>query len=381
MKKILFVTSKHPSPSDSRDGGDSTVSEMVRAFGSHCLLDVLCFRECDGDVKVPLVHEFFFQNMDFANYNCYSSQSGEKFFIRLQQAEISAKTIAALSCDYDVVIVQHCMFLLKLAEVDAQVFKKIVLLPMFTGVEYMKAQDFVPAAYVEAERNALPHISKVITPSNAEREILIRDYEILSDKISVIPRSISGIEYTRHDCCRKNLQLIYIASIRHQKSHKDALELFKQIKEYIPRARMHCVGTVQDEKLFRECMNFLRENYLDSDVIFHGTLNRAELNALLSACDINISVSLWETFGRGIFEGMAAGLPTVVLQRILSVVDFPESVQPLTVPCVEEMVGSILTLYDDEKLFKAESSKGKLLQDYLSFERIQKVLLNAVLPA
>ena len=319
--------------------------------------------------------------MDFANYNCYSSQSGEKFFIRLQQAEISAKTIAALSCDYDVVIVQHCMFLLKLAEVDAQVFKKIVLLPMFTGVEYMKAQDFVPAAYVEAERNALPHISKVITPSNAEREILIRDYEILSDKISVIPRSISGIEYTRHDCCRKNLQLIYIASIRHQKSHKDALELFKQIKEYIPRARMHCVGTVQDEKLFRECMNFLRENYLDSDVIFHGTLNRAELNALLSACDINISVSLWETFGRGIFEGMAAGLPTVVLQRILSVVDFPESVQPLTVPCVEEMVGSILTLYDDEKLFKAESSKGKLLQDYLSFERIQKVLLNAVLPA
>lgn len=381
MKKVLFVTSKHPSPSDSRDGGDSTVSEMVCAFGSHCLLDILCFRKCDDDVKVPLVHEVFFQNIDFANYNCYSSQRGEKFFIRLQQAAISAKTIVAFSCDYDVIIIQHCMFLLKLAEFDAQVFKKIILLPMFTGMEYIKAQDFVPSAYVEAERKAFPYISKVITPSNAEREILIRDYEILSDKISVIPRSISGIKFMWHDCCRKNLQLIYIASIRHQKSHKDAMELFKQIKEYIPNARMHCVGTVQDEKLFQECKSFLCENSLDSDVIFHGTLNRTELNNLLRACDINISVSLWETFGRGIFEGMAAGLPTVILKRIVSVVDFPESLQPLTVSCIAEMVDSILTLYEDEKFFKAESSKGKFLQDYLSFERIQKVLLNTVLPA
>ena len=381
MKKVLFVTSKHPLPSDSRDGGDSTVSEMVRAFGAYCQLDILLFRELDRDIKLPFINKIFFQNIDFANYNCYSCQNGEKFFVRLQQADISAKKIICLAPDYDVIIVQHVMFLLKLAKYDVHVFKKIILLPMFTGMEYIKSQDYVPPAYTESEKIALSHIPKFITPSNVEREILINDYNISPEKIYVIPRSISGIEFINRERCKKKLQLVYIASIRHQKAHKEAMELLKYVKKSIPIAQFHCVGTVQDKNLFRECMVFLQENFLDSDVIFHGTINRSELNNLLSKCDINISVSLWETFGRGIFEGMAAGLPTVVLQRILSVDDFPKNVRPLTVSCIEKMVDEILLLYEDEKFFKAESSKGKLIQEYLSFERIQKVLQNVVLSA
>ena len=381
MKKILFVTSKHPLPSDSRDGGDSTVSEMVRAFGACCQLDILFFRESDGDVKIPFVNKVFFQNTDFANYNCYSCQKGEKFLVRLQQAEISAKKIVCFASDYDVIIVQHAMFILKLAEYDVHVFKKIILLPMFTGTEYIKAQDYVPPIYIETEKIALRHTPKFITPGNVEREILMHDYGIPTEKIFVIPRSISGIEFIKREHCKKGLQLVYIASIRHQKAHKEAIELFKHIKKSVPLAQLHCVGTVQDKNLFRECMMLLQENSLDKDVIFHGTLNRTELNDLLRTCDINISVSLWETFGRGIFEGMSAGLPTVVLQRILSVNDFPKNIRPVIVPCIKKMVDEILLLYEDENFFKAESHKGKLIQEYLSFERIQKVLQNVVLSA
>ena len=105
MKKILFVTSKHPFPSDSNDGGDATVSEFVRALGAHCQLDILCFREYDGDVKIPLVHEKFFQNMDFANYDFYSKGTDKKFLVRLRQADFSAKKITALVENYDTIIV------------------------------------------------------------------------------------------------------------------------------------------------------------------------------------------------------------------------------------------------------------------------------------
>lgn len=377
--KILFVTSKHPFPSDSRDGGDSTVSEMIQALGNHCQMDILCFREFDGCSEIPSVHEIFFQNIDFANYKLYSGKKGEKFLIRLQQAEISAKKIANLAPNYDVIIVQHCMFLLKLLEIAANVFEKIILFPMFTAMEYMMTKDFVPSEYVVAEKEALLHVPKFITPSNAERDVLINGYNVPSEKIFVIPRSVNEIKFTNHESCRENLQLIYIASIRRQKAHKDALELFRRVKKSVPLAQMHCVGTIQDEDLFRGCMDFLSKYALKRDVIFHGTLNHMDMNRLLSSCDINISVSLWETFGRGIFEGMAAGLPTVVLQRIRSISDFPEDVHPIIVSCLEEMKDKILMLYKDAEFFNAESSKGKLVGEYLSFKKIQVSLRNIIL--
>lgn len=379
MKKILFVTSKHPFASDSKDGGDATVSEFIRTLGVHCQLDILCFRKCDSNVKIPLVHENFFQNMDFANYNFYSKETGEKFLVRLQQADISAKKIIELSESYDTIIVQHCMFILKLADFCKSVFQKIILLPMFTGIEYLRSHEYVPTDYILAEKIALSHVQKIITPSNAEREILINDYKISPEKIFVIPRSVSEVDFKISKCCNEKLQLVYIASVRRQKAHREAMELFARVKEVIPNAQFHCIGTIQDKNLFDECIKFLQARNLTDDVFFHGTLSRKELNHLLGLCDINISVSLWESFGRSIFEGMAMGLPTVVLERILSVADISETMRPLTVSCLEEMVTIILKLYTDENFFQAQSLKSRYIQEYLSFERIQKNLRNTIL--
>ncbi|MBQ6776656.1 MAG: glycosyltransferase family 4 protein [Synergistaceae bacterium] len=378
MKKILYVTSKHPSSSDSRDGGDSTVFEMIRALGSCCQLDILCFRECDCEVKIPFVNKIFSVNMDFANYAFHSANHGEKFLIRLDQAAISAREIARIAPAYDIIMIQHCMFALRLAEFAPDVFERIILLPMFTGVEYIKARDAVPSSYIEAEKQALSKIAKFITPSYAEQKILIDDYGISAQKIAVIPRSVNNIEFTQRKHCRKNLPLIYIASIRRQKAHIEAMELFKLVKKSVP-ARLHCVGTIQDKNLFDECIDFLTKNSLMNDVIFHRTLKPTDLNHLLSECDVNISVSLWETFGRGIFEGMAAGLPTVALRRILSVLDFSEECRPLIADSIDDMANKIFMLYADKNLFCSESSKGRFVRDHLSFDRIGTILRDVIL--
>ena len=379
MKKILFVTSKHPFASDSKDGGDATVSEFIRALGAHCQLDILCFRECDSNVKIPLVHKKFFQNMDFANYDFYSKENGEKFLVRLKQADVSAKKIISLSENYDIIIVQHCMFILKLADFSISVFQKIILLPMFTGIEYLRSQEHVPPEYILAEKIALGHVQKIITPSNAEREILISDYKISPEKIFVIPRSVTAVDVKIPRSCNEKLQLVYIASVRRQKAHLEAMELFARINEIIPNAQFHCVGTIQDKNLFGECVKFLQARNLANDVFFHGTLSQKELHHLLSLCDVNISVSFWESFGRSIFEGMAMGLPTVILERILSVVDIPETIRPLTASCLEEMVTIILNLYTDEKFFRAQSLKSRFIRECLAFERIQRNLRNTIL--
>lgn len=379
MKRVLLVTSKHPSPSDSRDGGDATVSGIISALGKYCLLDILFFRDADEDIQIPSAGKIFFQNTNFAHYNSYSGHKGEKFLVRLQQAEISALRISDLAPNYDVIIIQHCMFILGLAEVDLDVFKKIILLPMFTACEYIKAGEFVPHDYIDAEREALKHVVKVIVPSETECRILTDNYGMKGAKIFVVPRSVMGINFMERTKCNRNLQMIYIASVRRQKSHMEAMKLFRLIKKDIPLARLHCTGTVQDENLFSECSDFLAENNLNSDVIFHGTLSSAELKSVLSSCDVNISVSLWETFGRGIFEGMAAGLPTVIMQRISSAADFPEHLRPLTVHSLHEMKSVILKLYSDKIFFNAESLKGLGVNKYLSFVRIHEILRGIIL--
>ncbi len=379
MKKILLVTSKHPAPSDSRDGGDSTVLEIISALGGYCRLDILCFRDSDRDTEIPSVGKIFFQNADFAHYKFYSGNKGEKFSERLKQAEISAHKISDLAPNYDVIIVQHCMFILRLAEFASDVFRKIILLPMFTGCEYAKAGEFVPHEYIEEERKALRHVFKFIVPSETERRILTNDYGINGAVIFVVPRSVMWIKFTERSKCSSGLQMIYIASVRRQKSHIEAMKLLRLIKKDIPCARLHCAGTVQDEKLFTECTEFLVENSLSRDVIFHGTLSSEKLNSVLSSCDVNISVSLWETFGRGIFEGMAAGLPTVIMQRISSVADFPDHLRPITVQSLHEMKSVILRLCFDRKFFSVESLRGLGVNKYLSFDRIQEILRGIIL--
>ena len=131
--------------------------------------------------------------------------------------------------------------------------------------------------------------------------------------------------------------------------------------------------------MFTECTEFLAENSLSRDVIFHGTLSSEKLNSVLSSCDVNISVSLWETFGRGIFEGMAAGLPTVIMQRISSVADFPDHLRPITVQSLHEMKSVILRLCSDRKFFSVESLRGLGVNKYLSFDRIQEILRGIIL--
>ena len=388
MLKVLLVTSKWIQPSDSNDGGDATVMEIAAALGaemnhdltdSACRLDILCFRETGCEIPPQFVNRVFFQDIDFAHYELYSKRNGEKFLIRLEQANISARKIVEMAKDYNIVVLQHCMFALKLHEYDADIYRKVVLLPMFTGTAYIKSGEFVPQEYIEAEKSTLRLVKKFITPSDVERRTLIEDYGIDEKKITVVPRAVRNIKFTRRKCCSENPQILYLASIRSQKSNLDAFKMLKILRDNIGSVRLHCAGSIQDKSIFRECLKYVEKNKLDDAVIFHGTLKSAAVLELFEQCDINISVSNWETFGRGIFEGMAAGLPTVVLKRIESASSVPAFMRPLLAQDLVCMAELICRLVEEPSFFEIESAKGKFVQEHLSFSRTSPLLRKAIL--
>ena len=78
------------------------------------------------------------------------------------------------------------------------------------------------------------------------------------------------------------------------------------------RAKLILVTTIQDQQIYQEMIRYIDENNLKEDVELKVSISQLELSKILETCDVNISTSKWETFGRGIFEGACAGLPTII---------------------------------------------------------------------
>lgn len=141
-----------------------------------------------------------------------------------------------------------------------------------------------------------------------------------------------------------------------------------------------CIGAIQDKMIFKECLSYINERNLMNEVTFVGNLSHVEMEKIMNNCTINISVSNWETFGRGIYEGMAMGLPTVVFSKLECVLQAENiGVYPLVANSENDMVERIIKLSTDNDCYEKESNKGRTVQKVLSFEQIKNNLKIAIL--
>lgn len=372
-KRILVVSAKWPYVSNSTDGGDSTLNEIIRSLAREYLLDLFCFRnDIDIQSKIEGVNNIIFYQEDFAMFKNYSLHNEEKFNVRLIQAEIALNQIEKISHQYDLIVVQHVMFLLKMQN-RYEILNKVILYPMFTGTSYLKCGENVSRKYFNAEKEVIGKVKMIITPSSTEKEMLINDYHVMHEKIVVIPRPIKFKYQLRQQQSVQVINLIYIASIRMQKDHLKAMKLVKLIMDKGVNVILNCVGAVQDKHIYEECIDFLENNKIEGNVIFHGNKSNEELGKLIDKCDFNISVSRWETFGRGIYEGMTAGLPTIVLDSLECITNAHDiNIYPCVVKNIEEMAEKVIEMIESESYYKDESKKGELLEKKLGEEIICK---------
>ena len=156
--------------------------------------------------------------------------------------------------------------------------------------------------------------------------------------------------------------------------------MLKELSEHAIDVRLHLAGSYQNDSVLSDCHTYITANGLSEKVIFHGVLPQKELAALIAQAHINISVSNWETYGRGIFEGMAGGLPTVVFDHLECVKQYVTDGEGISfVLNHEAFLSKLIELCTAHDYYSVQARKAIRSVDYLSEAHEQERLIKELL--
>ena len=307
-KRVLLYLGKFPAYGFDVDGGSILAKQLIDTLKDKCCLDVVFIRKNK--------EEYFDQKVNSIRYVEYKDAFNNKFIRRMENLLTNQSALESFRC-HDLIITAHISKFFGMNKYNDEFWAKTILFPMFCTPSYQRAGEFVPAEYTEQEKIVFSKVKNVITPSESEAGDLVDYYHLDKSKITIIPRGINPLfapsaDYKLH----KPLKIVYIGSIKPQKNTLSTVELLQQLKDKGLNCELHLIGTVQDKSLFSELISILNKNQLQSHVVFHHELPQIEVANVLKGMDVNISVSNWETFGRGIYEGITSGLPTFLLSSL-----------------------------------------------------------------
>ncbi|GIJ97637.1 hypothetical protein CAPN001_22060 [Capnocytophaga stomatis] len=373
VKNVLLVTGKFPGTSSDTDGGSIMVNHLIDALRGVCTVDVLFTRTYNAHFNnINGVRKVIFHTNKFRESN--------KFLRRIANSKWNSELISQFIPQYDKVIIIHCSKAFGLENLPKELLKKIILFPMYLTSSYRRSNEIVPDEYVEAEQRILSKIEKIISPSQSEKKDTINEYGIYEKHIVVIPRATNLYIKGKVRYQSKTNKLIYIGAIRQQKRNDDAIILLSKLKQKNENFHLYLVGAIQDETLYSHCIDLAFELGVKNNISFCGVLSQKEIAELLNDVDINISVSRWETFGRGIFEGLSAGLPTVVYDNIDCLSEYIESGEGISyVKNVDDMAQKVYDLCTNPYFYRDQSQKAIESTSQFSIENQKEKLLEEIL--
>ncbi len=371
-KKVLLYLGKFPGYGFDVDGGSILAHQLIEILKIQCDLTVAFIRKNGETYTNPQVK--------LIKYVEYKNPFGNKFLRRLQNLDTNRFAIGNYD-DYDTIIAVHVSKFFGFEDAPLRFWNKAILFPMFCTNSYRRAGEIVPQEYTEMEQFVLSHVRKIITPSEIEMNDLVSDYGININKITIVYRGINPI--FKATLCKHNLdkpQLVYIGSIKKQKNNIAALHILDFLVKKGIDVSINLVCTIQDWNLYEDLLHFMRDNNLTQRVNFYFEQTQEQVSEIVKNSDINLSVSNWETFGRGIFEGVSCGLPTFVLSKLTGIriicqgnngVYFANN--------IKEMASEIERVIKSPEIYYQMSESLEPLADKVSYEREKTSLIKALL--
>jgi glycosyltransferase involved in cell wall biosynthesis len=352
VEKVLLISGKFPEVTSDTDGGSIMVNHLIYALHNSCILDVIFTRTYNTNfIAIKGVRQVLFHT----NKNRHNN----KFLRRLSNIEWNSNEFSQHIQNYDRIIIIHCSKAFGLEHLSQNLLNKIVLFPMYLTSAYLRSGEVVPDEYKKAEQKIIPKLSKIISPSQSEKNDIMKDFGVAGNKIVVIPRAVNPFIKSKLRSYSQENKLIYIGAIKKQKRNDDAIILLSKLKMMGLNCHLFLVGSKQDDELFTHCINLMNNLGLDNDITYCGVLNQKEISRILNEVDINISVSRWETFGRGVFEGLSAGLPTVVYNSIDCLLEYANSNAGISfVDNIQSMAEKIYELITNSNLYYMQSKSA-----------------------
>lgn len=371
-KNVLLYLGKFPGYGFDVDGGSILARQLIDTLKRQCNLTVVFIRKNNEIYIDPIVQEI--------KYVEYKNPFGNKFLRRLQNLDTNKEAIGDYT-KYDIIITAHVSKFFGFENSTAEFWNKTFLFPMFCTESYKRAGEYVPYEYTEHESFVLSNVKTIITPSEIERLDLVSDYRIDPSKIKVIYRGVNPVfKFISKKHNFNKPQLVCIGSIKKQKNNIEALYVLNNLVHKGIDCYLNLIGTIQDQGLYEEMLLYIQSNGLTDRVRFFLEQTQEQVALTVQDSDINISVSNWETFGRGIFEGISCGLPTFVFYRLTGVRQICNGNKGVSfVNTAEEMATEIERVIKSPEIYFQMSDNLKELASVVSYEKEKEMLVDVLL--
>ena len=167
----------------------------------------------------------------------------------------------------------------------------------------------------EYESMLYREVDKVIALSRDMKNHLCNEYQIIADKIIVIPNGLSKIDNVETDnylslrkkwhINDKELLILFVGRLHPVKGLAFLIRAFREVLKTMPNCRLIIAGNGNYDLYLKECKDICTK------ITFAGFLEKHELHELYHIADLGITPSLYEPFGYVALEMMMHSLPIV----------------------------------------------------------------------
>jgi len=216
---------------------------------------------------------------------------------------------------------------------------------------------FFPVRWQKKLCRSLPHI---MTVSRTVRDRLVDDFDIPSEKISIIPNGVDGMRFAPAADQPPEFDVIAVGSFLHPR--KGFPYLLKAYEE-LERAGVRIADVGKRSPVQRAALQAVR------GVTCFGTVSDQKITELIRCSAVLVSTSLYEGFGLSLIEALACGRPCVAfdagaVREVLAPID-PSLVVPLRdVPSLVRRVREFLALSPADRMACGQRYRQSVLEHY-----------------
>jgi glycosyltransferase involved in cell wall biosynthesis len=164
------------------------------------------------------------------------------------------------------------------------------------------------AALLDSERRALSLAAHVIVTSAHTRGLLVRDFGLAVEKISVAPPGVDPAPRARGSGAATTL--LVVGAIIPRKAHDMLVEALAGLVDLDWRLRI--VGSVSHAPAAARALEgLIAAKGLEARIEISGEIASEELAEVYDRADLFVSASHYEGYGMALAEAMAHGLPIV----------------------------------------------------------------------
>lgn len=164
-------------------------------------------------------------------------------------------------------------------------------------------------SYFSSDSYACKFSDVIFVPSKYSKKMITDSYNVNPLKITVIPNGIdrNALKKRRKTLDKDNVNLIFIGKLSYQKGLDVLIKSIREVKKSGHNVTLRIIGDGDFEK-YKLLVSKLD---LNSNIKFLGRITGEDKFSVLSASDIFVFPSNYESFGNVLVEAMARSLPII----------------------------------------------------------------------